>query len=99
MDFNKSEQHAVISVLIAIMEADGVIHPNETSYLNKVLTDFSISESEIEEIPAFDPVLTTMVLKGMAENNKEAARQLFVDMAKCDGYTDPREIEIIKAVV
>lgn len=55
MNFNKSEQYAIVSVLIAIMEADGVIHPNETSYLNEILLTFSMSESEIEEIQSFDP--------------------------------------------
>ena len=99
MNFNKSEQHVIISVLIAIMEADGVIHPNETSYLNKVLSMFSTSEAEIEEIPSFDPVTTPTILKSMAENNREMARELFIEMAKCDGFADPRELEIINTVV
>lgn len=99
MDFTKSEQHAIVSVLIAIMEADGVIHPNETLYLNDILSRFAITESEIENIPSFDPVTTTLALKSMPENKRIMARQLFLDMAKCDGYADPRELEIIKAVV
>lgn len=99
MDFNKSEQHAIVSVLIAIMEADGVIHPNETSYLNKILSAFSTSESEIEDIPAFDPMTTPCVLKGMSKDKKDEARDIFIGMAKCDGYADPRELEIIKSVV
>ena len=98
MDFNKSEQHAIVSVLIAIMEADGVIHPNETSYMNKVLSAFSMLESEIEEIPMFDPVATPMTLKMMTEKKKEGARKIFVGMAECDGYTDPREIKIIDSI-
>lgn len=98
MDFNKSEQHAIVSVLIAIMEADGVIHPNETAYLNKILSAFSTSESEIEEIPAFDSVTTPYVLKGMSDSKKNKAHEIFVEMAKCDGYTDPREIKIIESI-
>lgn len=99
MNFTKSEQHAIISVLIAIMEADGVIHPNETSYLNNVLSMFSTSEAEIEEIPSFDPMTIPFVLKDMSADKKQQARQLFIGMAKCDGYADPRELEIIKSVV
>lgn len=99
MNFNKSEQHAIISVLIAIMEADGVIHPNETSYLNNVLSMFLISESELEQITPFDPVTTPIILRSMTENNKDKARELFVGMAKCDGFADFRELEIINAVV
>lgn len=99
MDLSKSEQHAIISVLMAIMEADGVIHPNETSYLNNVLSMFSTSESEMEDIPSFDPVTTPNILRSMNKNNRDKARELFVGMAKCDGYADPRELEIISAVV
>lgn len=99
MDYNKTEQHAIVSVLIAIMEADGVIHPNETVYLNKVLSTFSITESEIEEIQVFDPIITPRVLKEMPQDKRDEARQLFIGMAECDGFTDPREIEIIKTVV
>lgn len=99
MDFNRTEQHAIVSVLIAIMEADGIIHPDETSYLNKILLEFATSESEIEEIPAFDPLITPFILKEMTEEKKIEARQIFINMAKCDGYADPRELEIIKTVV
>ncbi len=98
MDFNKKEQHAIVSILIAIMEADGVIHPNETSYLNKILSAFSMLESEIEDIPAFDSVVTPLTLKMMTENKKKEARKIFVGMAGCDGYSDPREIKIIDSI-
>lgn len=98
MDFNKSEQYVIVSVLIAIMEADGIIHPNETSYLNKILQVFSTSESEIEEITPYDPVTTPIILKVMSENKKEEAREIFIGMAKCDGYADPREIKIIDSI-
>lgn len=47
----------------------------------------------------FDPMTTPLVLKTMPEDKKEEARQIFIGMAKCDGYADPRELEIIKAVV
>lgn len=98
MNFNKSGQHAIVSVLIAIMEADGVIHPNETAYLNKILSDFSTSESEIEEIPVFDSVVTPLTLKMMTKNKRVEARKIFVGMAECDGYSDPCEIKIIDSI-
>lgn len=99
MNFNKSEQHAILSVLVAIMEADGVIHPNETTYLNNILSMFSTSESEIEEIPSYDPITIPIILRRMSEKNRSKAVELFVGMAKCDGYSDPRELEIINKVI
>lgn len=41
---NKSQQYAVISILIKIMEADGIIDPHEIRSMNQVLEEFQISE-------------------------------------------------------
>lgn len=48
--FSKTEQFAIVSVLILIMEADGVIDPNEEKFLNLILSTFNITESELEII-------------------------------------------------
>lgn len=98
MQFTKAEQHAIVSILISIMEADGVIHPNEISFLNKVLEKFSITEAELVEIPSYDSGVTKYSLMSLSEENRELVRQLFVGMANCDGFIHPREIEIINSI-
>lgn len=91
----KSQQYGVISILIKIMEADGIIDPNEINFINEVLKVFHISEQEMELIDSFDIPKSVAELKVLGTNTKESIVRLFVRMAECDGYADPRELDII----
>lgn len=92
----KSQQYAVISILIKIMEADGIIDPNEIRFMNQVLEEFQISEQEMELIDSVDILKSVSTLRGINAAIKDAVLKLFVGMAECDGYADPRELEVIR---
>lgn len=94
--YSRPQQYAIISILILIMEADGVIDPNEIQFLNKMLLEFNISELDLETISSYDINHCRVILSDMDAENIEYAKSLFVEMAKCDGYADPRELEIIE---
>lgn len=93
--YSKQEQFAIVSILIMIMEADGVIDPNEITFLNGVLSSFNISESELEIISSYDFNHCQKILSHLTIYELANAKLIFTEMAKCDGYTDPRELEII----
>ena len=93
--YSKTEQFAIVLILILIMEADGVIDPNEEQYLNRILLTFNISESELEIISSYSFNQSREILSGMGESKLMYAKSIFIEMAKCDGYADPRELEII----
>lgn len=95
---SRPHQYAIICILIKIMEADGVIDPNEVKFIDEVLRDFNISENEMENIDSYDVRQSILILEGLDQNTKLAIKQMFVDMAKCDGYADPRELEIIESL-
>lgn len=94
--YSKQEQFAIVSILIMIMEADGVVDPNEVKFLNGVLSSFNISESELEIISSYDFNQCQKVLSSMKEDELANAKSIFIEMAECDGYADPRELEIIE---
>lgn len=96
--YSKQEQFAIVSILIMIMEADGVIDPNEVKFLNGVLSSFNISESELEIISSYDFNQCQKILSSLASHELANAKFIFTEMAKCDGYTDPRELEIINRI-
>lgn len=93
--YSKQEQFAIVSILIMIMEADGIIDLNEVKFLNGVLSSFNISESELEIISSYDFNQCQKILSRLAIYELANAKLIFTEMAKCDGYTDPRELEII----
>lgn len=94
-DFNLEEKQIVIAILIAIMEADGVIDSHETDYLDSVISLLDMSEVELDSIDELDFNLIVSDFKRFDFHKKEIAKSMFIEMAKCDGYTDPRELEII----
>lgn len=96
--FNKQEKYAIVSVLIKIMEADGIIDPHEVDFLDGVLVDLNISEQEMEIIQEYDFGQDFAVIKQLSNEKLNAAKELFINMAKCDGYADPRELQIISSL-
>ena len=39
------------------------------------------------------------ILDGMTDNTRNHIRSLFLEMAKCDGYVHPKEIQIINSIL
>ena len=94
--YTKNEQYAIVSILILIMEADGVIDPNEVKFLNNILENYNITEQELDIVNSLDFNKCCEIIKGMNKDSLGEAKNLFINMAKCDGYADPRELEIIE---
>lgn len=97
--FSKQEKYAIISILIKIMEADGIIDPHEVKLLDSVLADMHISEPEMEIIQEYNLGQDVALIKLLSVEKLYAAKTLFMNMAKCDGYADPRELQIINSLV
>lgn len=93
--FTKIEKYAIINILSYIMKADGIIHPNEEDFMNKVYSSFAIKISELEDITNIDDIQANHIVRCMTNKKKEQAMSLFVGMAKADGFIHPKEIEII----
>lgn len=95
IEFNIDEKRIIVAILIAIMEADGIIDPHETDFLDSVLLTLEISELDLDSIDELD--FNMVISEFIKFNNpkKELAKKWFVEMAQCDGYADPRELEII----
>lgn len=89
------EKQVIIVILIAIMEADYMIDPREIDYLDNVISSYDISESELDAIGELDFNQIVSDFKTFEDSKKKEAISLFTEMAKCDGYVDPRELKII----
>jgi hypothetical protein len=92
-----SERFAIINILSKIMEADHIIDPHEVAFMDRTLAEFKISESDISVINTYDFEQCKIIIRSMCSEKKRIAINLFLDMAKCDGYADPRELKIIES--
>lgn len=90
-----SEKRIIYRILNLIMKADFVINPAEVEYLDRI---FNLFELNLGEFDHMEDVELEELIKGYSQFNadtKEYAKKLFVQMAECDGYVDPRELVLI----
>lgn len=90
------EKIAIVTILSQIMNADGVIHPNEEDYMNKVYAELGIMISDMEDITNMDEIQAKSIINAMLDEKKKYALSFFVLMAKSDGFVHPSESAIIE---
>lgn len=93
--FTTIEKFAIVTILSQIMKADGIIHPKEEEYMDKVYTELGIMISDMEDITNMDAIQAKSIINAMQVEKKQFAQSLFISMAKADGYIHPLETEII----
>ena len=95
-DLTISDKRIIYQILTLIMKSDFIIRPAEVSFLDKVFADFSLSYDEFDHMEELELDSLTKYYEKFTDDKKKYAMQLFIEMAKCDGYVDPRELAIIK---
>ena len=89
------EKFAIVTILSQIMKADGIIHPKEEEYMDKVFAELGIIISDMEDMANMDDIQARAVINEMLDDKKQYAQSLFVSMAEADGYLHPKETEIM----
>ena len=90
------QKYAIVAILSQIMNADGVIHPKEEEYMNKVYIELGIKIGDIEDMTNMDEFQARQIVREMSEEQRQYSQDLFVSMAKSDGYIHPKEYAIIE---
>lgn len=93
--FTIIEKFAIVTILSQIMKADGIIHPKEEEYMDKVFSELGITISDMEDMANMDAIQARHVINEMLDDKKQDAQSLFISMAKVDGYIHPKETEVI----
>ena len=93
-----SEKRIIFRILNLIMKADFVINPAEVEYLDNIFNTFQL---ELNEFDHMEDVELEELINGFSlfsTETKEYAKRLFLEMAECDGYVDPREMDVINSI-
>lgn len=96
--FTHSEKYAVVKMLIFIMEADSIIHPNEIEYIDSVFIDLAITADDNEHLDFMDLHMCIDIIKKMPKKKQLVAKDMLYRMANIDGYIDPREKELLDSL-
>lgn len=98
IQLTKIENFAIVTILSQIMNADGIIHPKEEEYMDKIYAELGITISDMEDIANMDDIQAKSVINKMLEEKKQYAQFLFISMAEADGFIHPKETEIINQI-
>lgn len=94
--FSLSEKRTIYHILTLIMKADFILNPAEVSFLDRVFEEFNMSIDEFDHMEDVEFEELASAFSLFSKDKKESAKRLFMEMAECDGYIDPREVAIIK---
>ena len=97
-NYTLSEKYAIVNILSAIMEADTIIHPKEIEYMNNIMESLHIVVSDLDHMEMRDFNLNKLIIQSMSKEKRIEVISLFKQMAECDGYINPREIDIINSI-
>lgn len=90
-----NEKFAIVAILSEIMKADGIIHPKEEEYMDGIYKMFNVTINDLEDIGNLDNIQAKNILDGMTNEKRSYVRSLFIEMAECDGYIHPKEMQLI----
>ena len=93
--FTIIEKFAIVTILSQIMKADGIIHPKEEDYMDKVFAELGIIISDMEDMTNMDDIQAKSVINEMPSDKKQYALSLFVSMAEADGYIHPLKQKLL----
>lgn len=96
INLSLSEKRIIYQILTLIMKADLILNPAEVMFLDKVFEDFNMNIEEFDHIEEVDFEEMAFAFSLFSNEKKEYAKRLFLEMAECDGFVDPREVAIIK---
>ena len=95
MNYNFKEKQAIISIVMAMAQADGVIDPNELAYFEQLQELLKISDNEMKSVTATVDndfsLLGLMVISKMDDQKKAAVKKMLLQMMTSDSDLDEKE--------
>ena len=96
MDITLQAKRIIFQILVLIMKADSITKEEEVYVLDRVFAEFGLSLDEFDHMDDLDKDLLIKEFALLPNDNKAYAKNLFIQMASCDGFIDSREMELLE---
>lgn len=96
MNLTLKEKRVIFQILVLIMKADLVTKQEEIDFLDNVFQEYGLSIDEFDHMDDIDYDYLKNEFSLLSDATKQYAKNVFMQMAKCDGYVDPREVKMIE---
>lgn len=102
MNYNFKEKQAIISVVMAMAKADGMVDPNELAYFEQLQELLRISNTELRSITATVDnefsLLGLIVLSKMDDQKKADVKQMLLQMMTSDSDINEKELTLFNFI-
>ena len=98
IQFNETQKAAIVSLLVEMINADGVVDPSECAVFNTICVEYAIGEDTYKIGRALDSMVAVHIMKNMSDSQKILTAQLLIRVIDADAKDDDKEIRLFNIV-
>lgn len=99
VQLNSQDKVILGSLLLEIINADGIISDNEMKYYGWVQSNFGLSPSDFQKYQDYDPNLGVSILRDMSDEKKATFCKIIQTMGNIDGSPFEATKEAVEHII
>ena len=99
VQLNSQDKVILASLLLEVINADGIISDNEMRYYSWVQSNFDLSPSDSQRGQDYDPNLGVSILRDMPDEKKATFCKIIQTMGKIDGSPFEATKEAVEHII
>ena len=96
--FNESQKAAIVSLLIEMINIDGVVDPMECAVFNTICVEYGIDDDAYNVGRSLNSMVAIDIMKRMQDLQKITVAQLLARVIDADALDDDKEIMLFNII-
>ena len=98
IQFNETQKAALVSLLIEMINIDGVIDPSECDVFNTICVEYAIGEEAFNVGRSLNSMVAVDIMKRMNDLQKITMAHLLTRVIDADACDDDKEIQLLNII-
>jgi uncharacterized tellurite resistance protein B-like protein len=98
IQFNETQQAALVSLLIEMINVDGVVDPSECAVFNTICVEYCIGDEAYNVGRSLDSLVAIDIMKRMNDLQKLTVAYLLTRVIDADARDDDNEIKLFNII-
>ena len=98
IQFNETQKAAIVSLLIEMINIDGVVDPSECAVFNTICVEYGITEDAFSVGRSLNSMVAIDIMKKMNDLQKITVAQLLTRVIDADACDDDKEIQLFNII-
>ena len=98
IQFNETQKAALVSLLIEMINIDGVIDPSECAVFNTICVEYAIGEDAFNVGRSLNSMVAIDIMKRMNDVQKITVAHLLTRVIDADACDDDNEIKLFNII-